>query len=446
MTFVPGFLPSTSALRFGNNWPHLPVLIIQTPFGPINIGDTAMGVCGGMCYVTCDLFEGKALPPLATSPPSTTDDPVYQFTVARFNDSLSAEAIETYYGLMNPALPDHETDLSQAGLAPHGRAWVMINQQWPRIKARIDSGHPCPIGLVLTKSLNPGDLGLNHVVVVFGYDLIGTDLTLHIYDPNFPNSNTRTIALSIADPLHTTTVTSNYPGLNCFFQLELYTPVAPPQFAAVFGATVPPSPLLAGHSYPVSITMKNLGVTTWASTGSNPQFLGSQNPENNTVWGMGRVNVPGLVPPGASATFNFTITAPITPGTRPFQWCMVQEGITWFGFSTPEIDLSVQLATMTASIQPCPVAIGQSRSYAVQVQDAVTFQPVNATIFVNGVAVGQSNTPFTYTFVMKSVATRDPETGRTIIEHIPPTMTAVAAGYRTVTVDLGLVASEGAAA
>jgi hypothetical protein len=63
--------------------------------------------------------------------------------------------------------------------------------------------------LVLTKSLNPIDLGLNHVVVVFGYDLIGTDLTLHIYDPNFANNDAQTIRLGIADPLHTTTVTSN---------------------------------------------------------------------------------------------------------------------------------------------------------------------------------------------------------------------------------------------
>jgi hypothetical protein len=201
MTFVPGFLPSTSALHFSNAWPNLPLLTVQTPFGPVNIGNTALGVCGGMCYVARDLFEARALPPDATSAPSSTDDPVYQYTVARFFDSLTPGAIATYYALMDPALPDHETELSQIGLAPHGRSWIMVNQSWPKIKADIDSGHPSPIGLVLTKSLNPGDLGLNHVVVVYGYDLVGTDLTLHIYDPNFANNNSQTIRLNIGHPM-----------------------------------------------------------------------------------------------------------------------------------------------------------------------------------------------------------------------------------------------------
>src|SRR5215467_6615775 len=193
MTFVPGFTPSTSALHFSNgSWPHLALLTIQTPFGPINIGDTALGVCGGMVFVARDLFEAKALPPTTTSAPSTTSDPLFQFTVSRFFDSMYPGAVTTYYGLMDPALPDHETDLSQIGLAPHGRAWVMINNAWPKIKMDIDNGHPSPIGLVLTKSLNPADLGLNHVVVVFGYDLVDSDLTLHVYDPNFANNNAQT--------------------------------------------------------------------------------------------------------------------------------------------------------------------------------------------------------------------------------------------------------------
>jgi hypothetical protein len=160
---------------------------------------------------------------------------------------MTAGAVATYYALMDPALPDHETDLSQIGLAPHGRAWVMINEQWPKIKADIDNGHPSPIGLVLTKSLNPGDLGLNHVVVVFGYDLVGTDLTLHVYDPNFANNDAQTIHLSIADALHTTAVTSTgHSGLNCFFHLDDYTAVMPWQRALFVAQSAPPSPYWLG--------------------------------------------------------------------------------------------------------------------------------------------------------------------------------------------------------
>ncbi|HEX7288493.1 MAG TPA: hypothetical protein VF532_20080 [Candidatus Angelobacter sp.] len=436
MTFVPGFLPTTSALKFKNSWPHLPLITIPTPFGNINIGDTAFGLCGGMAYVARDLFESRALPPTQLFRPSATD-PLFEFTVARFLDSMYLAAVTRYYALMDPALPDHETDLSKIGLAPHGRAWVMINDAWPKIRADIDGGHPSPIGLVLTKSLNPVDLGKNHVVLVYGYELIGTDLTLHIYDCNHELDDNRTISLSIADPDHTTAVQSDY-TINCFFRLDEYRAVLPWQRAVCLSQSVPASPLLAGRSYPVSITMKNTGITTWTHHGSNPQRLGSQDPQDNTVWGLARVNVPGTVPPQALAIFDFNITAPTTPGTRPFQWRMVQESIAWFGDFTPQIDYNVRLPLLTASIQPFPVVLGQSRSYTVQVQDADSHQPVNAAVLVNGVEVAQSNVPFTYTFVLRIIKVYDPKTRTWDVEEVAPTLAVTAPGYASATVDLGV--------
>ena len=117
-----------------------------------------------------------------------------------------------------------------------------------------------------------------------------------------------------------------------------------------------------------------------------------------------------------------------------------------FGDFTPEIDFSVQLAPMTAAIQPCPVVLGQSRSYTVQVQDANTRQPVNAAVLVNGAQVAQSNVPFTYTFVMRTVRVFDPETKTYSTQKIPPTMAVTAPGYTAATVDLGLGVAESAAA
>lgn len=447
MTYVPGFLPSTSALHFSNRaWPHLALLTIQTPFGPINIGDTALGVCGGMVYVSRDLFESRALPPIQTVAPSSTSDPVYQYTVARFFDSFTPGAIATYYALMDPALPDHETEASQIGIAPHGRAWAMINDAWPKIRADIDGGHPSPIGLVLIKSLNPGDLGANHVVLVYGYDLLGTDLTLHIYDPNVPDDANQTIRLSIADPMHTTAVQSGYASLNCFFHLDDYHAVAPWQRAVCTGQSVPSSPLVAGRTYPVTIIMQNTGITTWTFGSSNPQRLGSQDPQDNLVWGLNRVNITQMTPPGSSAVFNFNITAPTSPGTRPFQWRMVQEGITWFGDFTPEIDYAVRLPLLSASIQPYPVVLGQSRSYTVQVTDAETHQPVNAAVLVNGTQVAQSNVPFTYTFVRRIIRVFDPETRTWVPEPVEPTVAVTAPGYTSATVDLGIGEAVSAAA
>jgi len=118
----------------------------------------------------------------------------------------------------------------------------------------------------------------------------------------------------------------------------------------------------------------------------------------------------------------------------------------WSGEQTLEIDYLVQPAPMAAQIQPCPVVLGQSRGYMVRVWDAVTNLPVNATIFVNGVPVGQSNLSFIYSFMMKIVRGRDPETGLYYIEQTPPTLTVKAPGYQTVIVDLGVMAFTSACA
>ena len=90
----------------------------------------------------------------------------------------------------------------------------------------------------------------------------------------------------------------------------------------------------------VAVTMRNTGDTTWTAGGNNPYRLGSQNPQDNTTWGLNRVDVPATVPPGGQVTFSFTIS-PSTLGTHNFQWRMVQEGITWFGDYTPDVHIRV---------------------------------------------------------------------------------------------------------
>lgn len=72
----------------------------------------------------------------------------------------------------------------------------------------------------------------------------------------------------------------------------------------------------------------------------NPYRLGSQNPQDNIIWGLNRVDVPATVPPGGQVAFSFTIS-PSTLGTHNFQWRMVQEGITWFGDYTPDVHIRV---------------------------------------------------------------------------------------------------------
>jgi hypothetical protein len=115
---------------------------------------------------------------------------------------------------------------------------------------------------------------------------------------------------------------------------------------AVFVSQNVPTTLPVGGKANVSITMRNTGTETWQNFPTLPmsQFpynLGSQSPQDNTTWGVGRVGIPATTPPGATATFNFTITAPISPGTHPFQWRMVHDRVRWFGMSTPVVNIQV---------------------------------------------------------------------------------------------------------
>jgi hypothetical protein len=109
---------------------------------------------------------------------------------------------------------------------------------------------------------------------------------------------------------------------------------------AVFARrTPPPSPMVTGSTASVSVTMRNTGTTIWDST----YRLGSQNPQDNGTWGLGRVFLaPGeTVIPGAEKTFSFNVTAPLTPGTYNFQWRMVHELVRWFGDYSSNVAVSV---------------------------------------------------------------------------------------------------------
>jgi hypothetical protein len=87
-------------------------------------------------------------------------------------------------------------------LAPHGRAYITINEQWPLIKADLDAGRLSPMALVLVKTHDVTQIGHNHQVLACGYDLSASqDLTIHIYDPNAPNDDNVTVTLNVASSL-----------------------------------------------------------------------------------------------------------------------------------------------------------------------------------------------------------------------------------------------------
>jgi len=113
----------------------------------------------------------------------------------------------------------------------------------------------------------------------------------------------------------------------------------PPPNSAQFVSQSVPQTMTAGQTYAVWVRMKNIGSNTWTSQGA--YSLGSQNAQDNTTWGMGRVALPSSVASGSEVTFNFTVTAPSTTGSYNFQWRMVQDGVEWFGAFSPNVSITV---------------------------------------------------------------------------------------------------------
>ncbi len=115
-----------------------------------------------------------------------------------------------------------------------------------------------------------------------------------------------------------------------------------------------PSSVVAGQTFNSTITVKNIGTSTWQHPSSGGVGLyglldlpwSSSNP-----WGQTWENaIPAgtTVTPGSNYTFsNFPITAPGTPGTYNFDWQMVDNGVAWFPGSYPTA-LCHQAITVTS--------------------------------------------------------------------------------------------------
>ena len=212
---VPGFTPSVNGLPFVNSFPSEPVVVVEVPlFGSIPIGDASGGLCGGMAFTVRDVFETTGMQPLPdTIPPGhqpAPDTPLFKYIADRLIASfdLPRAGFMKYYAWMTT--PDGD-----AGpiLLRRGVAWKTIMEEWPhRIRPSLDAGKLCVLGLVTTASVNPADLGRNHQVLAYGYELDDANrLTLLICDPNTARDQADDvrISLSLAKPTKRTPIEHN---------------------------------------------------------------------------------------------------------------------------------------------------------------------------------------------------------------------------------------------
>ena len=122
-----------------------------------------------------------------------------------------------------------------------------------------------------------------------------------------------------------------------------------------------PASMVPGASYPVSVTMKNTSSIYWAPSTVS---LGSQNPDNNTTWGMSNVALASYVAPGANATFTFNVTAPATLGTQNFQWRLLKGAGNWIGPATPNVPVLISADEATFVSQSVPATMQPGKVYS----------------------------------------------------------------------------------
>lgn len=88
----------------------------------------------------------------------------------------------------------------------------MIKDEWPKIKTDLDAGRLSPMVLIQVKSVWHWDIVENNTVLAYGYELLGDDLRILIYDPSCVHDDNVAIELDISHPRNTTLVrtTSQY--------------------------------------------------------------------------------------------------------------------------------------------------------------------------------------------------------------------------------------------
>ncbi|MDD5542142.1 MAG: NBR1-Ig-like domain-containing protein [Acidobacteriia bacterium] len=133
-----------------------------------------------------------------------------------------------------------------------------------------------------------------------------------------------------------------------------------------------PSPMSQGTTYTVSVSMTNNGTTTWQGTGYH---LDSQNPAENTTWGINHVylNSGETIPPGYTKTFTFTIHAPTSSGSYNFQWQMVHDGVGFFGSPSVNVTMSPVPQPTSMSFSPTAVNAGNG-TYTLTVGNGANMQ------------------------------------------------------------------------
>ncbi|HYH99205.1 hypothetical protein [Hyalangium sp.] len=108
-----------------------------------------------------------------------------------------------------------------------------------------------------------------------------------------------------------------------------------PALNSQFTSQSVPSTATPGQTFPVKITVKNLGTRLWQKPDATLIPVSSQK------WGVPKADVNTKVFLEKETTFTFNVVAPTVPGTYPFQWRMALNG-GGFGPSSTLVNIIVK--------------------------------------------------------------------------------------------------------
>lgn len=170
---------------------------------------------------------------------------------------------------------------------------------------------------------------------------------------------------NLAYDFTTHTLTFQTAGFSSYATQDSSTPTTGND-AQFITQTPPPATMNPGQTVSVSLTFKNNGSSTWVdndgtTSGVYRMALTRQNQQVNpadptyTIWRANPLFLSAgeTIPPGASKTFAFPITAPTSNGVYHFQWQMAQQNVGGFGEFSPDLAITVgNIITITPPPAP----------------------------------------------------------------------------------------------
>ncbi len=299
-------------------------------------------------------------------------EPFPYLTVQQHKDWINA--LEAQLAMRGLTLDGYHLDVNRYTFSPDFIPRPQDIADLKDIKEFVE-GKGIPYGLIYLGQMFPDfedqvyyDSAMTWINILKANSLEGTD---HIFQS------------WILDPNGLATIPTNIPETQPYTHTNLILDgleVLLDQEASTISATIPTTTYINSLE-PISITVRNTGVTNWYNEGGYKlKILG-----NN--WGVNEVELDQneIIASGGLKTFTFDITAPATSGTYQFEATLTHEGIEDFGET-----ITRQIAVINPTPNISPITPGSIQN---NVNRTVHFNVVNGpSTFVVGIrVVGQSD-------------------------------------------------------